>query len=1090
MRKAPAKRRGKLRRVLLGGVVLSGIAAGAGCAWYKDQVVDNPGPHMTPEAIQAVIAQESPILYRDGQTRIGVFFSRDHREYVPYEQIPQAWVQAIVAAEDKTYWSHPGVDFGGIARAMKQNIAAGRMVAGGSSLTQQTAKNLFYRPDRSLKSKWAELVNALRLEAHYSKADILEFYANQFHVNSNGRGLGIAARYFFDKAPAELDTLECAFIAGMVKAPSRYNPFIGSEERRAKARERARTRTRYVLDRMRAEGYLSATEHQTLASRDLPFERGRFQYLSSIIVDEVESRLAQPPFPRVFRELGIDNPSTAGVSIVTTLDADAQRAATYGLWHHLTEVGPLLEKQTATALLLPEQQAPAPGAGRSPQVRGFYTGRVLRSDANEITVDLAGSRCRIDKAAQKRMAGILVRARTGNKWAKATAIDLAGLKATLRKGSIVRVSLREAGDPPACDLELRPELQGAVMLLEHGQVRAMVGGNDNQNFNRAVSAKRQLGSTWKPVLYLAAIQLGWAPTDPLDNRSNAFFFSGGWYYPRADHTSEPWTSLAWAGTRSENLASIWLMAHLTDQLSSAQFRQLAADVGLKQRSDEGSQAYIKRIQKAGVNGAESRFDEMVFTAAKHDVLSRWAHDPVAARELRSLSYGFGLDKEWKRVEGNSGGTKDRKQAALRRTFRHLQPLSEACSTQAATLGSLIEAGKAAASARQLSGWDVLAPAPVEMPQVPELSALSDLRVRGGLTGLELACGSAPGDWRQVDAALLTQAASGGLSLAGGLPSMAVVDGLPSAVLQDLNDSMPRLRGLLSVADPYDITRLQYHPDFRMLVGMRYMDRLARTLGVQSRLPSVLSLPLGSVDISLEEAASMYQGMLDMQTWTFPGELGGRRPSALSSPSHPTQLILELRDRDGGVLYRAEPVPRPVADASPGRLVGDILRNVVRWGTGRRALGKVKIGDVPVPLAGKTGTTNKYRNAAFAGFVPKAGPDGWQWGNAYTLVTYVGYDDNRSMRRGGLRLQGSDGALPAWIATAQGMAEAGLLGTDPPADQSGFVLEPGEWAAPVVTGSGLQGSTWDVGDPGKARTVLIRTDASGVQAARSFTPVQP
>ena len=208
------------------------------------------------------------------------------------------------------------------------------------------------------------------------------------------------------------------------------------------------------------------------------------------------------------------------------------------------------------------------------------------------------------------------------------------------------------------------------------------------------------------------------------------------------------------------------------------------------------------------------------------------------------------------------------------------------------------------------------------------------------------------------------------------------------------------------------------------------------------------------------------------------------------PSHPTQLILELRDRDGGVLYRAEPVPRPVADASPGRLVGDILRNVVRWGTGRRALGKVKIGDVPVPLAGKTGTTNKYRNAAFAGFVPKAGPDGWQWGNAYTLVTYVGYDDNRSMRRGGLRLQGSDGALPAWIATAQGMAEAGLLGTDPPADQSGFVLEPGEWAAPVVTGSGLQGSTWDVGDPGKARTVLIRTDASGVQAARSFTPVQP
>jgi len=1045
---------------------------------------------MTRDAIRSVIAQESPILYRDGQTRIGVFFSKEHREYIPFKDIPEAWVQAIVAAEDKTFWTHPGVDFGGIARAMKQNIAAGRMVAGGSSLTQQTAKNLFYRPDRSLKSKWKELVNALRLEAHYSKQDILEFYANQFHVNSNGRGLGIAARYFFDKEPADLSMLESAFIAGMVKAPSRYNPFIGSDERRARALKRAHARTVYVLDRMLAEGHLSAADHQALAAQEIPFKRGSFQYQSSSIVDEVEARLAQDPFPRVFHELGIDNPSTAGISIVTTLDADAQRSATYGLWHHLTEVGPLLEKQTATALLMPASSAPAPDAGSHPVVHGFYTGRVIDSATNDIMIDLQGSLCRIDQKAQVRIANVLARAKTGNKWAKGGQQGRVNLKATLAKGSVVRVSIRELGDPPLCDLELRPELQGAVMLLENGQIRAMVGGNDNKNFNRAVDAKRQLGSTWKPVLYLAAVQLGWAPTDALDNRPNAFQFSGGWYYPRADHKSEPWTSLSWAGTRSENLASIWLLAHLTDRLTSAQFQQIAADVDLVRRADEDGKAYVRRMQKAGVNGADSRMDEMVFTAAKHDVLTRWGHDLQASRELRSLSYGYGLDKERARVQRLGPSARERKETALRRTFRHLKPLSESCAVQARGLQGLIEAGRAAAAAQQVDSWGEPVAVGAVRPSIPRASEFSYLRARRGLSGLELACGRAPGDWSKVDQSLLQEAASGTLTVAGGLASMTVVDGVPSAVLQDLNDTIPRMRGLLSMTDAWDMQRLQYHPDYRLLVGMRYMDRLARTLGVQDKLPSVLSLPLGSVDLTLEEAATLYQGMMDLQTYTFPGKLGGPRAAALPSPSKPAQLILEIRDRDGAVLYSAQPVPRPVADAGAGRLVGDVLRNVVRWGTGRRALGKVKIGEVPVPLVGKTGTTNKYRNAAFAGFVPKASPEGWLWGNAYTLVTYVGYDDNRAMRRGGLRLQGSDGALPVWLSTAEGLAAAGLLGSPPEVPGSGFLLEPGEWAAPVQPGSGLQGSTWDVGEPGASRSVLIRTDASGVSAARSFTPVQP
>src|SRR5690606_3367856 len=181
---------------------------------------------------------------------LGVFFEDEHREFVPFRDLPQAYVGALVAAEDARFWSHPGIDPQGIARAMWQNVKAGRVVAGGSTLTQQTAKNLYYRPDRSLRSKGLELLNALRLEAHYDKSEILTFYANQFHVAGNGRGLGIAARYFFDRPVEGLGLVESAFPAGLVKGPANSDPSVGDATRRERARERAHARTAYVLQRM------------------------------------------------------------------------------------------------------------------------------------------------------------------------------------------------------------------------------------------------------------------------------------------------------------------------------------------------------------------------------------------------------------------------------------------------------------------------------------------------------------------------------------------------------------------------------------------------------------------------------------------------------------------------------------------------------------------------------------------------------------------------------------------------------------------------------------------------------------------------
>jgi penicillin-binding protein 1A len=1073
-----------LRMAVLGGAAVGGFAV-LGFLGYQRYIIDEPGAHIEREAIRDIIAQESPVLYRDGKARIGVFFSEEHRVYVPFEQIPTAWVKAIVAAEDEFYWSHPGVDWHGIARAMRLNLRAGKMVAGGSTLTQQTAKNLYYRPDNSLRSKAEEAVNALRLERHHSKEDILEFYANQFHVSANGRGLGIAARYFFDKEVGELDTLECAFLAGMVKGPANYNPFVGkTEDRRVAARERATARTHYVLDRMLDTGAISGADHKALVARDIPFKRGTFRYDTNILIDEVARRLDQAPFPALFAELGIDNPSTAGISVVTTIDQGVQVGATYALWHHLSEAGPLLEGQSVADLRLGAALAPQADPDNPVGVHEFSAAVVERVTKGELQLDLAGTPCKVDNQGLSRMATILARAKKGERSRVAGREDVDALIAGLPAGSVVWASLREAG---VCDLELRPELQGAVLVLEQGQARAMVGGNDNRNFNRATTARRQLGSTWKPVLYHAALQLGWSPLDTLDNRSNVHHFEGTWYLPRPDHASEDFVSLSWAGTRSENLASIWLFAHLLDHLSPDRFADVVALVGMARESGLDDTAWQERVRDEwGVISTSGRLPELAFGAARAQVMSELPAEHPDRSELPNLFYGLGLERERARVRGDAKRTR-----ALSGDFTQMELAGIRCQGQA-------EALKVALGAPvDRSIWDVMTGQGKERP-VPAAARFPDLRIRIDGPALELACGPAVG-FTPLDAVVLAElAAEGGPELPdvgevlvpGGLG-----DGLRLSTLLALRRAMARTSLVLEAASPYDPAVLQYHPDFRMLVSMRYLSALAQRLGVESELPPVLSMPLGAVDITLEEAAGLYQVMLDGQVWSFPGKaetIGGVFGGAdVASPDTSTLLIAEIRDRNGQVLYRATPRGEQVTTVQSGRLIGDVLRNVVRSGTGRSALGAVTLGGRPVPVAGKTGTTNSYKNAAFSGFVPRVHDGAWRWGHGFTVAAYVGYDDNRPMTRGAARLQGASGALPAWVGTAQALADLGLLGQTPPASDE-FEVEEGLVVVEVDPIAGLRvtsnGSIAEEADGAVGAAILVRSeDQDGVAEDRSFEP---
>ncbi|MDH3394137.1 MAG: transglycosylase domain-containing protein, partial [Desulfobulbaceae bacterium] len=153
-----------LKRFFFYSVATASLACVVGAALFAWLVVFSPGAAIRQGNIKDILGVESPVYYNDGQSKIGVFFEKTHRQYIPFEQMPKRFVEAIVAAEDHDFFTHIGVDIPGMFRAMVANLRAGRVVQGGSTITQQAAKNLFKRKSRSVKAKLKELLYALRLE--------------------------------------------------------------------------------------------------------------------------------------------------------------------------------------------------------------------------------------------------------------------------------------------------------------------------------------------------------------------------------------------------------------------------------------------------------------------------------------------------------------------------------------------------------------------------------------------------------------------------------------------------------------------------------------------------------------------------------------------------------------------------------------------------------------------------------------------------------------------------------------------------------------------------------------------------------------
>lgn len=1034
--------------------VIGTIGGGAALYWL---VVVNPGPEMEQEYIEGILGRESPVFYRDGTEKIGVLFQDAHRQYLPYHLIPKEFINAIVAAEDDKFFEHHGIDFFGIARAMLANIKAGRIIQGGSTITQQTAKNLFKRESRTFRAKFKELLYALRLEYHYPKDKILEFYVNQFFVSGNGHGLGVAARYYFDKDVDELTLLENAFIAGSVKRPNYYNPFTKSSEQMvAKARQRAEHRAAYVLGKMRRLGYISDSEYNRAVSSNIIFNRGRMSFALNTIMDLVRDGLDTPEIREILDENGISNVSTSGIRIITSVDRELQEKTVYHLRRELSRLDvrlrgyPREEVQAEyDRLEYPGDQVVQPDAFLFGTIRKIETDR---DDSPLIKVDFdeQGPEGVIDRPGLEGMLEALARFRR-QRWSAPEKNDMQELLAQLQEGDKVYVSVRDVNLSGAAvlDLERYPELQGAALVLQEGAIRAMAGGMENRYFNRAIDARRLMGSTFKPFLFAAALQLGWSSTDKLDNRRNIFVFQDKPYFPRPDHISpHDEVSLSWTGVSSENLAAVWLLYHLTDQLTPPRLHEIAAYLDLAPREKNGNVENPENFKQ--------RIRDGYGIVVDHEILQQAAYD----RAVKALEADFLFDdraREYKQLEQLPYGL-------------HFERYGNEILFQFEEQGPDAELSRGEVKELQLR-LDILGRNYLGLRNTMVLFQQHQvfLAKEKGLS-------------RIFDALAFLDKESGVLQPEGkffrdsdGRIIFSVHDPredwypLPEkemrSIIGDLDDSrlqqfwdQVQLEGYLSVyayqqvtsqlakekedlfsAAPYSMEVLAEVRDYRVMVGLQYLIRLGHEVGIAADLEPVLSFPLGSNVVSLLDSLRLYESLVTGKDYFVASEAVQDEDGV---PTYGLAVIERIETVDGEAVYAKETASRNIFEPKISSALGNILQNTVKYGTGKYAHDVVRLTstnpqkqemldrlNLPVPLMGKTGTANQFRNAAFLGYVPSvaAGETVAQIPGGCTVGVYVGFDDNRQMVRTSTHITGSAGALPAWSAIARDVVNLGNPG---------------------------------------------------------------
>lgn len=510
------------------------------------------------------------VYARDGQV-LG-YLSRENRFLASLHEMTPDLPLAFLAAEDSSFYEHAGLDFLSIVRAFIRNLQAGSIVQGGSTITQQVIKSLLLTPERSYTRKLKEAILAYRLEKYLHKDEILTIYMNQIYLGHRAYGVEAAARTYFGKQAIDLDLAESALLAGLPKAPSSHNPY--------KHPEQAKSRQKYVLDRMLAKEWISQEQHAKALKQELNFKPmldpswqiGAY-YLEEVrrwLVDRFGEELAYTGGLQVQTAVDLEHQQAADQALKKGLEASSKRRGWQG------PVQQLVQEEYYSFLQGQDQEA-------LNRLRAGEWIQVLIQDVSQQGAKVLFA----DQQAWMDVSSMAWCREPDPAKAPEHVKDIGDAREVLQSGDVVWASLeqdRDNGQDLVLALEQKPRVQGALFSMDPhtGLVRALVGGYSFQDsqFNRATQAKRQTGSAFKPIVYSAALDNGFTPaTILLDapvvyadrTRDNA------WKPENYERTTFGPTLLRTALVKSRNLITI----RVARELGIDQVIQRARNMGLR-----------------------------------------------------------------------------------------------------------------------------------------------------------------------------------------------------------------------------------------------------------------------------------------------------------------------------------------------------------------------------------------------------------------------------------------------------------------------------------------------------------------------------
>jgi penicillin-binding protein 1A len=479
------------------------------------------------------------IYTRDG--RLMGEFGSERRAPLDYSEFPKPVIQAFLAAEDDRFFEHPGVDWQGLARAAWVLVSTGDKSQGGSTITMQLARNVFLTSERTYTRKAREILLALQIERDMSKEEILELYLNKIFLGNRAYGVGAAAQVYFGVDVQSLTLAQTALLAGLPKAPSRDNPTANPE--------RARDRRDYVLRRMRELEFISELDYAAAKAEPVATqtERPLAELDAHYVAEMVRAELHAQYGDEIYGQ---------GLRVTTTLDSKLQIAANDALRRALRGYDERHPYRGPEARLPPDAMSQVAAQGEEP--RALLDASL---DALPTVVGLHPAVV-VEFSATPSKLKVLTREHVLLD-VQPTQFEEAALKpGALKRGDIVRVMK----DGEHWRLTQVPQVQGALVALDprDGSIRALIGGYDffEGKFNRALQARRQPGSGFKPFLYSAALAYGFTPAsvildapvvfdDPaLEDTWRPENYTGKFYGP---------TRLREALVHSRNLVSIRLL---------------------------------------------------------------------------------------------------------------------------------------------------------------------------------------------------------------------------------------------------------------------------------------------------------------------------------------------------------------------------------------------------------------------------------------------------------------------------------------------------------------------------------------------------